>query len=167
MSFKSKRLRVQIPCVDESKVEVPTRTIGTCRNFQSLPPTFCYFPSEVQCPYNSHPLTCVAHRTDCFNITQCDFVTRNCFAGTRPGCQPETRVVCPGGSEFRGDPRELIEVEPDPENPGAVLIRPEDLPALREHLQAELEDAAQLQEDVRGQLEELDSIESKLGDEQG
>jgi hypothetical protein len=168
MSFKSKRLRVQIPCHDESKVELPTRTIRGCANFNSIPPTFCYFPSEPECVFQSRPITCVRYGSGCPHGSNCGTPTDVfCLPGTRPPCRTGTGPICPGGSEIEVDPPKWIEIEPDPVNPGAVLIRPEDLPRLREHLKSELEGAEQLQEEVRGQLEELDSIEDKLGESEG
>jgi hypothetical protein len=163
MSFESKRLRVQIPCVDESVVELPTRTIGgICGNADTLPRTFCQaptkfceYPSNPECTYHTQIVTCALHRTGCFYGTPCGFVTiNNCRLGTRPDCGPGSWVI--------DDPEKWIEVEVDHENPGSVLMRPEDLQQLRSQLESELENSERLQGEVRGQLEELDSIEGRL-----
>ncbi|MET0557335.1 MAG: hypothetical protein ABW065_01510 [Solirubrobacterales bacterium] len=171
MSFESKRLRIQIPCLDESKVEVATRTIRTCRTFDSIPYTFCRYPSDPQCGFRSSPITCIRNHTEwcwagtCLHGSNCGTPTiLNCFPRTLPGCADHT---CPGGSEIDPDPKTMIEIEPDPTRPGAVLIRPEDLPRLRDHLQSELEGAERLQGEVREQLEEIESIESKLEEGEG
>lgn len=191
MAFESKRLRVQLPCkkagtlvekaTDPGATRIPT---PECAIYAS-----CRFDSPIGCHRFVSPRTCAFGTPECFR-----FQTPQCRYYDSPVCNPyQTEVGC-GRTELpcRGyvtfdcgpvtegctivtqgcgpgswvDPTpELIVVEPDPEDPDTVLLRPEDLGRFRRQLQAELERIEALEQrrgEVEGQLKELDSAEKAL-----
>jgi hypothetical protein len=124
VSFEARKLRVQLPCGEQTVVEAqqpqqgdilcrfPTCHFGTC-GFVS--PQTCQFGS---CGFFS-PQTC--------QFGSCGFFSpQGCHLGScgvtfvPPGCR--------GGS---GDP---------PIDPGSIVIDPEHLPVLKERLQAQLKE---------------------------
>jgi hypothetical protein len=191
MAFESKRLRVQLPCKKagtlvekEADVEAAGIPNPECTIYAS-----CRFDSPIGCQPFLSPRTCAFGTPECFG-----FRTPFCRNFDSPGCYPyqtevgcgRTEIACRGFVTFdcgpvtdgclavtRGcgpgtwrDPfTELIVVEPDPEDPGTVLLRPEDLARFRSQLQAELEQIEALEQrkgEVEGQLKELDSAEKAL-----
>lgn len=161
MPFESKRLGVQLQCYSDSRVglQMAPKTI-----WQTIyvKPTGCATPTIQLCPNHSRPW--------CFKVgSPCLF----------DSCGPDSPiVVCPAASEpcFGSPvedtpatpwalPQDPIPIEPDPEDPEAVLLRPEHLPRLRGQLQLELaqiEEIAQGKGEIESQLEELDSVEKEL-----
>jgi hypothetical protein len=137
MPFESRRLRLQMHCFEDTMIRL--------------------------CPNHSKPL--------CFKVgSPCLFNS----------CGPHSPVVvCPGvatddcfPSPVIDDPRtpwripqDPIPIEPDPEDPDVVLLRPEHLPRLRGRLQLELaqiDEIAHRKGEIEGQLEELESAEKEL-----
>jgi hypothetical protein len=134
MSFKARRLRVQFPCPPGTVIELgrggpchfPTDPCdgGTCW-FQS--PIVCDFPSPILCEVPTDP--CLRFGTCPFNTCwfptpPCQFGFHTCMASPCPhfsavGCPPATDVVI---------------------DPGKVVVDPEQLPALREALEARLKE---------------------------
>jgi hypothetical protein len=168
MAFESKRLRVQLPCKKagtlvekEAEPEAARMRPLECMIFGSRPfhrPINCGFPSpqcvfctwvSPECQFNS---ACEGFRTpDCIDSFR---VPRHCPIGTRDCGGP---TIDPG--------TEPIVVDPDPENPDTVLLRPEDLGRFRRQLQDELDRIESLEErrgQIEGQLKELDSAEKAL-----
>jgi hypothetical protein len=179
MAFESKRLRVQLPCkkagtLVEKEPDPEARLGGRipdpeCAIFASCrfrTPVNCGFPSPQGCVFctwespacryfespvpgcpNGITLEKVCAVVTCGVTDACHFGTEVCGAPTRdPGGQP-------------------IVVDPDPENPDTLLLRPEDLGRFRRHLQAELERIEALEErrgEIEGQLKELASAEKAL-----
>jgi hypothetical protein len=183
MAFESKRLRVQLPCKkagtlvekevdpEAARIRNPECMIFGSRRFP--PPINCGFPSPQPCVFCTwvsphcrffdspipncreefHTAGCAASEALCRNHVTCG-ITDACATGTQ-ACGPPT--LDPGT-----DP---IVVDPDPEDPGAVLLRPEDLGRFRRQLQAELEGIEALEErrgEIEGQLKELASAEKAL-----
>ena len=168
MSFEAKRLRVQLPCQEAgSLVEAAQVTGGVCRFGTQVAPTACVGQSQVYCAEWSGP---------------CVWDTGPCFAGTRPPCVNYRSGWCPGFAsppwcEFGTDtcgpasprvvmnPTELIEIEHDAENPGTVLLHPDQLPQFRAQLELEMKqiDAlAERKEQIAGQIEEVDAAQQEL-----
>jgi hypothetical protein len=139
MPFHSRRLRMQLRC-HEATIQCAELTIHRC-------PGHSCFRFGTVCPFDS----CDPGSP----IVGCPEGVSNC--GPSPFVHtPETPWV---------RTRDQIVFERDPENPDAVLLRPEHLPRLRGQLQVEL---AQIDEmtmrkgEIEGQLEELESAEKEL-----
>ena len=141
MSFEAKRLRVQLPCPEgESVKEIdiggrgclfPTDPCegGTCW-FQS--PPVCRFPTYIGCEYfGTPPMTCVYFGSPpptChyFGTPPCPYDT----------CGWRSPVACGPGTDLVIDP-------------GRILVDPEQLPALREALEAQLKEIDKAEEELR------------------
>jgi hypothetical protein len=170
MAFESKRLRVQLPCKKagtlvekEAEPEAARMRNPECMIFGSRrfrPPINCGFPSPQGCVF------CTWVSPECQLNSACEggfqtpncidsfLVPRHCLAGTQDCGGP---TVDPG--------TEPIVVDPDPENPDTVLLRPEDLGRFRRQLEAELERIEALEQrrgEIEGQLKEVDSAEKAL-----
>jgi hypothetical protein len=133
MSFEAKRLRVQLPCGEATVQELqagpqcgvscrfPTQVCegGTCW-FET--PPICQFDTcgivtPVTCYHFASPVTCYHFRT--------------CYHFTWPPCGPSP--VC---HRFVScTPRTDLELDP-----GTIVVDPEDLPRLREQLEAQLKE---------------------------
>jgi hypothetical protein len=168
MAFDSKRLRVQLPCKKagtlvekEPEPEAARMRPLECRIFGSRrirPPINCGFPSPqcAFCTWDS-PNCLLGSACEGFRTPNCIdsfLVPRHCLAGTQDCGGP---TIDPG--------TEPIVVDPDPEDPDTVLLRPEDLGRFRRQLEAELERIESLEQrrgEIEGQLKELDSAEKTL-----
>ncbi|HEX5591742.1 MAG TPA: hypothetical protein VFX35_00165 [Solirubrobacterales bacterium] len=137
------------------------KVVSTCRfspvgcpNF----PSICTWDSPWKvCPQFPSNTICGVSEPICRNhVTLLDCGITECPTGTQ---------VCAAPSQGPGPGPERIVVDPDPENPDTVLLRPEDLGRFRRHLEAELERIEQLEQrrgEIEGQLEELASAEKAL-----
>jgi hypothetical protein len=183
MAFESKRLRVQLPCKkagtlvekeaepEAARIECPRFVsphavdaipLPMCTNFPTLDCRFdspCGIVTKVDCGRTEVAcrITDVCGRTEvrCWGPA-----TFNC--GITDACATGTQVC--GAPTFDPDPERIV-VDPDPESPDTVLLRPEDLGRFRRQLQAELERIEALEErrgEIEGQLKELESAEKAL-----
>jgi hypothetical protein len=168
MSFQAKRLRVQLPCgegtVYEEEAARAQDCIGlTCGAFsQCGPGTGCAFPTDVceggtcwfqtpincgfspcggfasfcefhsGCPAFASP--CGGFASPCGFPSPCRFGTCGFPSPCRFGtcgflspCGPRTAIACQRGSDL-------------PIDPGIIVVDPEDLPALRQALEAQLKE---------------------------
>jgi hypothetical protein len=107
MAFRSKRLRVQLPCGDRTVFEMDVMV--DCPQGTLCPPT-SFVCAQFSCSFGEDS------RVGPGGV--CSFRT----------CDIATVVPCPDGSQ-----------EP-PVDPGAVLMDPQDLGALREHLEERLKE---------------------------
>lgn len=176
MAFESKRLRVQLPCSSAgSLVERPVPE-PICPTFRSPgPDPFCRFPTKYcfrftnpcgivspdPCRYFGSPDPCLNSPNPCWNnVTEipCGFPSPD--IGTCGQISPVC-IASPDPTIFNITDRIL----PDPEEEGAVLIRPEDLPIVKQQLEVELSQIAALRErgeQLESQLEEIRSAEQEL-----
>jgi hypothetical protein len=131
VSFQAKKLRVQLPCGDRTVIEQEPQilcrfpsncNLGTC-GFVSPGTVACRFPTQW-CDFGT-PIcgwcSFLTPQTCPFN--SCGVVTPVCRIGT---IEP---TGCPVGSR-----------DPLPIDPGTLVLDPDDLPALREQLEAQLKE---------------------------
>jgi hypothetical protein len=147
MSFEAKRLRVQLPCdpggtlIEEAAQRaapcpLPSFCICTnvtgCRQFcTQLSPCLCSHLTPCHygtCHYGTwgcqHFYTCIVVNSGiCRFDSPCGPLASLCEIPS--ACGPSR--ICPGGSE-------------QPVDPGTIVIDPEQLPALREALEAQLKE---------------------------
>jgi hypothetical protein len=145
MSFQARRLRVQLPCGEATLIEEAVHQL--CR----YPTAACHYPTQFcLCTYLTpcHFNTTVCHRF----ITCVEFNSGVCNFGS--GCGPlaslcaipsacAASVGCPGGSE-------------QPIDPGTIVVDPEDLPVLREALEAQLREIDKAEQLLRERGSESD-----------
>jgi hypothetical protein len=125
MSFDSKRLRVQLPCPPDGRGSLVE--VELVRTFCPSGSFICYLD------------TCVFHENS-HRPPVCEFDT--CGGNLR------TFVHCPAGTRVP-----VCYVGSDPIDPYAVLIDPEQLGALREQLESQLEHVSNAEKQLgeRGQ----------------
>ncbi len=178
MAFESKRLRVQLPCkkagtLVEKEPEPEARLGGRVPDPECAIFASCRFRTPVNCGFPS-PQGCVFCTWD---SPACRF-----FDSPFPDCPGHVTIeaachvtcgvteACRGGTEVCGAPTrdpgtDPIIIDPDPEDPGTVLLRPEDLGRFRRHLETELERIEAFEGrrgEIEGQLKELASAEKAL-----
>jgi hypothetical protein len=134
MSFESKRLRVQLPCLEGESVK------EVAADF-----------TELQCPPGSFfcdPNTCVAGRNSqigpggvCPNFGTCRF--GSCDFGT---CGWQTPWVCPAGTRI---PPQCPAGSEEPFQPGRIVIDVELLPVLKERLEAQLKEIEKAEKELK------------------
>jgi hypothetical protein len=138
VSFEARKLRVQLPCGEQTLIEpqqpqqgdilcrFPSCNFGTC-GFVSPGTGTCRFPT-IACHFGSCPLgSCGFFSPQTCPFGSCGFVSpQTCHFGTCGITIVPTG--CPGGS-----------VDP-PIDPGTIVIDPEHLPVLKEQLQAQLKE---------------------------
>jgi hypothetical protein len=161
MAFDAKRLRVQIPCREDSVVEVePAQPITA-------------LPGVCRMPTVDHRLSPLVTPGGCWRFGSRIPVGPGWGTGTpqqEPQCvnhnsEPPEPCGHTPISDFCPDRHENILVDPDPSDAGRVLLRPGDLPRLRRQLEAEmtrLDALVEHRDNLEGTLSELDSVEEKL-----
>lgn len=191
MAFKSKRLRVQLPCRDQTLIDVDAMrdeagpmspppcvvgyaTPGPCAHLScfDLPPTGCN-PSDPQCPagFLSPDVQCPQGVNTCHGTISLP----NCpNSRPPPGCAffsdcPDLFDTLPCGIDSCQQNTgcygsELVYVVGDE---GSMLADPRALPLLRRNLEqrlAEIEAAQRIKGDLEARLEEIDRAEQQLRD---
>lgn len=140
MSFSSKRLRVRLPCGEQTVLDAgqQTATRGCDWRFATELGTE-RIAAEAGCEWPMSGVICngivdsVAACVEVFSMPTCDF----------------TREYPPPGGFCTP-----VTVEPQ-RDPGAVLVDPDDLPRLRAQLERTLEE-------VQAQLREIDDAQEQL-----
>src|SRR6266511_1934487 len=120
MSFKARRLRVQLPCGESTVFEEQARGPGCAFPTQVCEGGTCWFETPINCGFVS---PCGAFASFCEFPTPCRFGS----CGFQSPCRHFTAVACPPGTE--------LEV-----HPGRIVVDPEHLPLLREALEAQLKE---------------------------
>src|SRR5215212_11333979 len=150
MSFEAKRLRVQLPCDARTVVEVDAGPVGAgpvgggCR-FPTVPCDWgtCWFETPPVCDLPSHigcadfiSETCVPFRTPvtCWGYFTPPHPPPTCWRWHSPICH--RFLTCPPRSELVVDP-------------GVIHVAPEDLPRLREQLEAQLAEIEKAETELR------------------
>jgi hypothetical protein len=152
MSFKARRLRVQLPCGESTVFEEQARGPGCAFPTQVCEGGTCWFETPINCGFVSpcgafasfceFPTDCgptACGPTPCGYLTPCRYGTCRyatcgfltpCKFGTcgfESPCRYFTAVACPPGTE--------LEV-----HPGRIVVDPEHLPLLREALERQLKE---------------------------
>ena len=138
VSFQARRLRVQLPCGDQTVVEAqvlqptptacPFATCGfvtpatICHNYLSN----CGIVSQCHLYHSIHPTTCVGGH---ITLVTCPLGSCQCSITVHP-----TTTICPGGS-----------IDPT----GPIQVDPEVLPQLREQLEAQLEEIGKAEQALK------------------
>ena len=136
MSFEARNLRIQLPCHQVTILDCGVGHTHICGN----PTIFCQFPTQIGC----WQCSCGFHGSCGYHFS-CGFVSPCGFGspcGPLSPCPFHSRIPCDPASPGCGFG------SPIEQDPGTLVINPEQIAVLRETLEA--------------QLKELDEAESKL-----
>ena len=160
MSFKAKRLRVQFPCPPGTLIEQDVRGPGCAFPTDVCEGGTCWFETPI-CRFHS---ACGAY------ASFCEFPTDLCYAGTRcpfhtcryptwcpfHTCGPPS--VCREWTEAVGCPPATDVIDP-----GTFVVDPEQLPALRESLEARLREIEAAEQALKEREEGTEGEEGGKG----
>lgn len=135
MSFQARKLRVQLPCGDKTLVEPEALCV-----FQTCPAGTCGFVTPTGCGPVAYTLNCGPTMVVTCHYPSCHFGTCGNFTCVFDTCGYHSPITCRFATCAitvvpTGCPAGTVE---QPIDPGTIVIDPADLPALREHLEAQL-----------------------------